>query len=154
MYGRQVGRKARAQIRELWCARVRIASCCRWPWCRAQLPFMALVQRRSAGPRGRPQPGPTHLSIKAINKIIVLVILFQGSGLLAHPAAAAKVNFAVVAGGDGHAPSGGRQKHSPDHQARQPRAQQPPPAPHVARKGATVTGQCGGGAGGFRPRQR
>lgn len=39
----------------------------------------------------------TPLCIKAINKIIVLVILFQTSRLLAHPAAV-KDNFLAVTG--------------------------------------------------------
>lgn len=91
-------------------------------------------------PQCRPDrwaPGPTltggtHPCIKAINKIIVLVTLFQSSGLLAHPAAA-KVSFLVVTGGDGRAPSGGLS--GPTHQVRQPRTQQLPQAPDVAIKG-------------------
>lgn len=39
--------------------------------------------------------GETHPGIKAINKIIALVILFQSCGLLVHPAAA-MVNFLMV----------------------------------------------------------
>lgn len=48
-------------------------------------------------PQGRRQGGRTHPCIKAINKIIGLVILFQTSRLLAHPAAV-KDNFLAVTG--------------------------------------------------------
>lgn len=75
--------------------------------------------------------GGTHLCIKAINKIIVLVILFQSSGLLAHPAAA-KVNFLFVTGGDRHAPSGGPWTALRTHTSA---PQQLPQAPDVAIKG-------------------
>lgn len=45
--------------------------------------------------------GRTDLCIKAINKIIGLVILFQTSGLVAHPAAI-KDNFLTVTGVGGY----------------------------------------------------
>lgn len=48
----------------------------------------------------------THLYIKAINKIIGLVILFQTSRLLAHPAAV-KDHFLTVTGDDCCIPSSG-----------------------------------------------
>lgn len=80
------------------------------------------------GPPGTLPTAGTHLCIKAINKMIVLVILFQSSGLLAHPAAAT-VHFVVVTGGDGCVPSG------PAHQLCQPRTQRLPRAPDVAIKG-------------------
>lgn len=77
--------------------------------------------------------GGSHLCIKAINKIIMLVILFQSSGLLTHPSSA-KVNFLVVTGGDGRAPSG-RKLSGLAHQVHQPRTQQLPQAHDVAIKG-------------------
>lgn len=79
---------------------------------RARVSFSENVSRqyRSAHQASGMMPrGGTHPGIKAINKIIALVILFQSSGLLVHPVAA-MVNFLTVTGVACCSPSGAPRK--------------------------------------------